>query len=154
MITADIHRFSVHLAMIYASLAKPLVDVVLYNYQLSRSVGPEGLFLLIALVQSSAALRTSFALRPLPTDLCTHSYTVRAITPSFGTYTAENAALSGALRHSHSRLSEFSEEITFLGGEKVEKLLLERDYFGLVMHMNRVLKIRLWHGIAEEGIIK
>lgn len=76
------------------------------------------------------------------------------MTPPFGKYTAEEAALSGALRHSHSRLSEFSEEVAFFGGEETEKMLIERDYFGLVKHVNRVLRIRVWHGIAEEGIIK
>ena len=56
MITVDIQRFSMHLAAIYANLAKPVLDVVLYNYQLSQNVGAEGLVLLIGLVQASAAL--------------------------------------------------------------------------------------------------
>lgn len=56
MITHDIQRFSTHLAAIYSNLAKPVLDVILYNYQLSRSVGAEGLVLLTILVQSSAAL--------------------------------------------------------------------------------------------------
>ncbi|KLO20044.1 hypothetical protein SCHPADRAFT_992162 [Schizopora paradoxa] len=135
MITVDIQRFSIHLAAIYANIAKPILDVVLYNYQLSRNVGAEGLVLLVGLVQASAAL-------------------LRALTPPFGKYTAEEAALSGQLRHSHSRLSEFAEEIAFFGGEETEKMLIERDYFGLVKHINRVLRIRVWHGIMEEGIIK
>lgn len=79
---------------------------------------------------------------------------VRAVTPPFGKYTAEEAQLSGQLHHSHSRLAEFSEEVAFLGGEETEKMIIERDYFGLVKHINRVLSIRVWHGIAEEGIIK
>lgn len=118
-----------------SNLAKPVLDVVLYNYQLSRNVGAEGLVILNLAVQASATL-------------------LRALTPPFGKYTAEEAALTGALRHSHSRLVEASEEIAFYGGEQAEKLLLERDYFALVKHINRVLRIRVWHGIIEEGIIK
>jgi ATP-binding cassette subfamily D (ALD) long-chain fatty acid import protein len=57
MITADIQRFSTHLAAIYANLAKPILDVILYNYQLSQNVGAEGLVILTILVQCSAALR-------------------------------------------------------------------------------------------------
>lgn len=57
MITVDIQRFSTHLAAIYANLAKPVLDVILYNYQLSQNVGAEGLLILTILVQSSAALR-------------------------------------------------------------------------------------------------
>lgn len=56
MITHDIQKFSVHLAAIYSNLAKPVLDVILYNYQLSQNVGAEGLLLLTILVQSSAAL--------------------------------------------------------------------------------------------------
>lgn len=57
MITVDIQRFSTNLAAIYANLAKPVLDVILYNYQLSQNVGAEGLLLLTIAVQASAALR-------------------------------------------------------------------------------------------------
>ena len=56
MITVDIQRFSNHLAAIYSNLAKPILDVCLYNYQLAQNVGAEGLVLLTGLVQASAAL--------------------------------------------------------------------------------------------------
>lgn len=56
MMTVDIQRFSNHLAAIYANLAKPVLDVILYNYQLSQNVGAEGLILLTVLIQGSAAL--------------------------------------------------------------------------------------------------
>lgn len=62
MITHDIQRFSAHLAAIYANLAKPTLDVILYNYQLSQNIGAEGLVLLTVLTQSSAALCTCFLL--------------------------------------------------------------------------------------------
>ncbi len=61
MITHDIQKFSNNLAAIYANLAKPVLDVILYNYQLSQNVGAEGLVLLTVVVQLSAAL-------------CKHSY--------------------------------------------------------------------------------
>ncbi len=32
--------------------------------------------------------------------------------------------------------------------------VIERGYFALVKHINRVLRIRVWHGMLEEGIIK
>ncbi|TFY78756.1 hypothetical protein EWM64_g5256 [Hericium alpestre] len=135
MITHDIQRFSNHLAAIYSNLAKPVLDVILYNYQLAQNVGAEGLVLLTVLVQLSAAL-------------------LRTLTPAFGTYTALSASLSGSLRHTHSRVAEFAEEIAFFGGEETEKMLVEREYAGLVMHENKVLQRRWWHGCVEEGIIK
>lgn len=62
MITNDIQKFSVHLAAIYSNLAKPVLDVILYNYQLSQNVGAEGLLGLTILVQSTAALRRSLSI--------------------------------------------------------------------------------------------
>lgn len=62
MITNDIQKFSIHLAAIYSNLAKPVLDVILYNYQLSQNVGAEGLLGLTILVQSTAALRRSLSI--------------------------------------------------------------------------------------------
>lgn len=135
MITHDIQRFSTHLAAIYSNLAKPVLDVILYNYQLSQNVGAEGLVGLTILVQLTASL-------------------LRYLTPPFGQYTALSAQLAGFLPHTHSRLAEFAEEIAFLGGEHTEKMLVEREYATLIKHENRVLKRRWWFGCAEEGIIK
>lgn len=56
MITHDIQKFSNNFAAIYGNLAKPVLDVILYNYQLSQNVGAEGLVMLTVLVQLSAAL--------------------------------------------------------------------------------------------------
>ncbi|KAF8058262.1 adrenoleukodystrophy protein [Lyophyllum atratum] len=135
MITHDIQRFSTHLAAIYSNMAKPVLDVILYNYQLSQNVGAEGLLILTIVVQSSAIL-------------------LRRLTPPFGMYTALSAQLSGALRHAHSRVAEFSEEIAFFGGEGTEKTLLEREYASVLRHENHVLRRRWWFGCVEEGIIK
>lgn len=153
MITYDIQRFSTHLAAIYANLAKPTLDVILYNYQLSQNVGAEGLVLLTVLVQSSAALRKPNLSSSDSSLICDHTI-VRALTPPFGVYTALSAQLSGAFRHTHSRLSEFSEEVAFFGGEETEKMLVEREYAGLIKHENSVLSKRWWHGCVEEGIVK
>jgi ATP-binding cassette subfamily D (ALD) long-chain fatty acid import protein len=57
MMTEDIQNFSTNLAAIYSNLAKPTLDVILYNYQLAQNVGAEGLIVLTLLVQSSAVLR-------------------------------------------------------------------------------------------------
>ncbi|KAF9265656.1 hypothetical protein L218DRAFT_1075743 [Marasmius fiardii PR-910] len=135
MITHDIQRFSAHLAAIYSNLAKPTLDVILYNYQLSQNVGAEGLIVLTVLVQSTAAL-------------------LRRVTPPFGAYTALSAQLAGQLRHAHSRLVEFAEEVAFLRGESMEKLLLQRDYATVILHERKVLRRRWWFGCAEEGIVK
>lgn len=65
-----------------------------------------------------------------------------------------SAELSGSLRHTHSRLVEFAEEVAFMRGEETEKMLLEREYASVVKHENRVLNRRWWFGCIEEGVIK
>ncbi|KAF9478026.1 adrenoleukodystrophy protein [Pholiota conissans] len=135
MITHDIQRFSTHLAAMYANLAKPTLDVILYNYQLSSNVGAEGVMGLTIFVQLSAML-------------------LRYMTPPFGMYTALSAQMAGSLRHTHSRLVEFAEEIAFMQGEHTEKMLIEREYAASVAHENHVLQRRWWFGCVEEGIIK
>ncbi|GHJ87501.1 hypothetical protein NliqN6_3903 [Naganishia liquefaciens] len=135
MITVDIQRFSNHLAEIYSNIAKPVLDCLLYNYQLQKNVGAEGLVVLTVLVQATAGL-------------------LRAVTPPFGTYAAHEATLEGELRYTHSRLIENAEEIGFYRGHEYEKNVVERGYYGLVKHINRVLKVRIWHGVVEEGIVK
>ncbi|TFK30755.1 adrenoleukodystrophy protein [Coprinopsis marcescibilis] len=135
MITHDIHKFSMQLAAIYSNLAKPVLDVILYNYQLSQNVGAEGLLGLTILVNTTAVL-------------------LRYLTPSFGTYTALSAQFAGALRHTHARLAEFAEEVAFIGGERTEKLLIEREYASVMEHEHKVLDARWWFGCIEEGVIK
>lgn len=76
------------------------------------------------------------------------------MTPHFGQYTALSASLAGSLRYTQSRLAEFAEEVAFLRGEENEKMLVEREYAGLVEHENTVLTRRWWFGCVEEGVIK
>jgi len=138
LITVDVAKFSDSLAEIYSNLAKPLLDVVLYNWQLSKNVGLEGLIGLTIIVQASAAL-------------------LRAVTPSFGRYASEEQKLEGEFRFTHSRLIENSEEVSFYSSHRsyeIEKNIIERSYFSLIKHINWVYKVRLWHGMVEDGIIK
>ncbi|CAO1637838.1 unnamed protein product [Parajaminaea phylloscopi] len=135
LITVDIQKFSNALAALYSNIAKPILDVSLYNYQLSRNVGAEGLILINILVQGSAAL-------------------LRAATPPFGSYAATAQKLEGEFRWAHSRLIENNEEVALYNGQQSEKNAIERAYFSLIKHINRISKIRIGHGMIEEGIIK
>src|ERR1700759_4368517 len=97
LITVDVAKFSNSLAELYSNLAKPVLDMVIYNWQLSRNVGGEGLFAMALLVQVSANL-------------------MRALTPPFGKYVADEAKLEGEFRDQHNRLIENSEEMAVYAG--------------------------------------
>ena len=135
LITVDVSRFSNSLAELYSNLAKPILDIVIYNYSLSRSVGGEGLFMMSLLIQLSAGV-------------------MRALTPPFGKYVAEEARLEGEFRFQHSRLIDMSEEIALYNGQEAEKDALDKGYFTLIKHVNRILRRRLYHGVMEDFVIK
>jgi len=135
LITADISKFSNSLAELYSNLAKPVLDMVIYNYSLSKAVGGEGLFALGLIVQVSASI-------------------MRALTPPFGKYVADEARLEGEFRFQHGRLIDFAEEVALYFGHEAEKDNLDKGYFTLIKHVNRILRRRFWHGFMEDYVIK
>ena len=135
LIAVDVSNFSNSLAELYSNLAKPTLDIIIYNYSLSKSVGGEGLFMMSLSVQLSANI-------------------MRALTPPFGNYVAEEARLEGEFRSQHSRMIEHSEEIALYNGHEVEKDTLDKGYFTLIKHVNRILRRRLYHGLMEDFVIK
>ncbi|KAK4555710.1 ATP-binding cassette long-chain fatty acid transporter pxa2 [Recurvomyces mirabilis] len=135
LITVDVSKFSNSLAELYSNLAKPILDLVIYNWSLSRSVGGEGLFAMSLMVQLSASV-------------------MRALTPPFGKYVADEARLEGEFRFQHSRLIDYSEEIALYSGHEAEKDTLDKGYFTLIKHVNRILRRRFYHGIMEDFVIK
>ena len=135
LITVDVSRFSNSLAELYSNLAKPILDMIIYNYSLSRSVGGEGLFMMSLLVQVSANV-------------------MRVLTPPFGKYVAEEARLEGDFRFQHSRLIDYSEEIALYHGHQAERDSLDKGYFTLIKHVNRILRRRFYHSLMEDFVIK
>lgn len=135
LIAVDVSNFSNSLGELYSNLAKPTLDIIIYNYSLSKSVGGEGLFMMSLLVQLSANI-------------------MRALTPPFGKYVAEEARLEGEFRFQHSRLIDHSEEIALYNGHEAEKDTLDKGYFTLIKHVNRILRRRLYHGVMEDFVIK
>ncbi|CDM28673.1 Sulphonylurea receptor [Penicillium roqueforti FM164] len=135
LVTVDVSRFSDSLAELYSNLAKPILDMAIYNYSLSKNVGGEGLFIMSLLVQLSANV-------------------MRMLTPPFGKYVADEARLEGEFRFLHSRLIEYNEEVALYHGHEAEKDTLDKGYFTLIKHVNRILRRRLYHGFMEDFVIK
>ncbi|KAL7272748.1 ATP-binding cassette long-chain fatty acid transporter pxa2 [Rhizina undulata] len=135
LITVDVTKFSNSLAELYSNLAKPMLDMMIYNYQLSRNVGGEGLFAMALLVQVSANV-------------------MRILTPPFGKFVADEARLEGEFRGAHTRLIEYAEEVATWNGHDIEKNTLDTGYFTLIKHVNYILRRRLYHGMMEDYVIK
>lgn len=79
---------------------------------------------------------------------------MRALTPPFGKYVADEARLEGEFRFSHSRLIDYSEEVALYGGHEAEKDSLDKGYFTLIKHVNYILRQRFYHGVMEDFVIK
>ena len=135
LIAVDVARFSNCLAELYSNLAKPILDMLIYTYFLSRRLGGEGLLAMAVLVQVSAAV-------------------MRALTPPFGRYVADEARLEGEFRFQHARLIDHSEEVALYAGHEAEKDTLDKGYFTLIKHVNRILRRRFYHAVMEDFVIK
>lgn len=135
LIAVDIQKFSNSLSELYGNIAKPVLDMFLYSWQLSHNIGGEAMFVVGSLIQISG-------------------YVLRVLTPHFGKYVAEEAALEGDYRFMHSRIIEYSEEIALYKGHESEKRIVDRSYFTLIDHVNRILRLRLYHGMLEDFVIK
>ncbi|TPX51645.1 hypothetical protein SeLEV6574_g00168 [Synchytrium endobioticum] len=135
IITQDVTRFSQAVSELYSNLAKPILDTILYNIQLSNNVGFESVFVSVLIVNYSAIV-------------------LRMLTPPFGKYAADEARLEGEFRFAHSRLIENAEEVALYSGHDVEKGILDRGYAVLIKHINRISRTRIWHSMLEDFIIK
>ncbi|KAI1175126.1 ABC transporter transmembrane region 2-domain-containing protein [Nemania sp. FL0916] len=135
VISVDVAKFSNSLAELYSNLAKPMLDMTIYTWSLSKSVGGEGVVFMSLLVQLSANV-------------------MRALTPPFGKYVADEARLEGEFRFQHSRLIDHSEEVALYHGHEAEKDTLDKGYFTLIKHVNYILRRRFYHGIMEDFVIK
>ncbi|KAL0085125.1 ABC transporter transmembrane region 2-domain-containing protein [Phycomyces blakesleeanus] len=134
-ITTDVAKFCDTLASLYSNLAKPMLDTLIFNYQLVKSIGVVGTFGLTVNYFVTARL-------------------LRAVTPSFGKLAAIEAKLEGDFRAAHTRLITNAEEIAFYNGANLEHSILDRAYTRLIKHINTIYKIRISYNMFEDFLIK
>ncbi|KAI0244035.1 ATP-binding cassette long-chain fatty acid transporter pxa1 [Massospora cicadina] len=133
--SSDIARFCESLAGLYSNLGKPLLDLVIFNYQLSQSIGVKGSAGLMGVYVITVSL-------------------LRRISPAFGRLAATRTQLEGEFRGAHSRLITNAEEVAFYNGGALEKTILERAYANLITHVNRIYKARISYNLIEDFVIK
>ncbi|GAC99620.1 hypothetical protein PHSY_007223 [Pseudozyma hubeiensis SY62] len=134
-ITTDIARFCETLAALYSNVSKPVLDLIIFNYALSRSLGPLGIL-------------------GLTTNYLFTGWILRQVTPAFGKLAAIEAKLEGDFRSAHSRLITNAEEIAFYNGASIEAGILNRAYIRLVRHVNSIFKIRIAFNMTEDFVLK
>jgi ATP-binding cassette subfamily D (ALD) long-chain fatty acid import protein len=135
LITQDVYKFCDKVAELYSNLTKPVLDTILYNWQLVNNVGGEGVLSMNALVHFTA-------------------FIIRVVTPPFGKMVAEEQRLEGEFRFIHSRLIENAEEIALYSGAELETVNLDRSYKNLAQHVTKIFNVRIWHAMLEDFVIK
>ena len=135
LLTVDVQKFSRAISLLYGNIFMPMIDSLVYNFRLSQSVGVEMLMFTSSLISLTAV-------------------SLKLLTPPFGQYAAMEQQLEGEYRSGHARLLENAEEVAFYRGQELEKKYIDRSYFSLLKHVNRVFHIRILHGMTEEGIVK
>ncbi|KAL6432024.1 hypothetical protein ACFW04_007451 [Cataglyphis niger] len=135
LLTTDIDKFCDSCTDLYSNIAKPLLDICLYVYKLTSTIGGQTpLFILSYLVIAGTFL--------------TH------LRKPIGAMTVKEQRLEGEYRHINSRLITNSEEVAFYGGNNREKLTLLASFHKLVTHLRKFLEFKVFMGIIDNFVAK
>ncbi|KAF2859312.1 peroxisomal long-chain fatty acid import protein [Piedraia hortae CBS 480.64] len=134
-ITQDLTLFCDSAAALYSSLGKPLVDLVTFNFQLYRSLGP-------------------IALTGLLTNYFATATLLRKVSPPFGNMRAVEGRKEGEFRALHSRLIANAEEVAFYNGGPTEHVLLDQGFKELSKWMEGIYRIKIGYNILEDFVLK
>lgn len=134
-ITSDVTHFCDAAAAIFSNIGKPMVDFVVFNYQLYRTLGSVAVMFMFASYMGTASV-------------------LRRVSPPFGRLAAAENRLEGEFRSAHARIITNAEEIAFYHGADREKTFLDRTYAKLAKHVNGIYRIRIGYNMFEDFVIK
>jgi ATP-binding cassette subfamily D (ALD) long-chain fatty acid import protein len=134
-ITQDLTLFCASAASLWSSLGKPFVDLVVFNYQLYKALGP-------------------LAFGALTTNYVGTAILLRKLSPPFGKLKAVEGRKEGDFRALHTRLIQNAEEIAFYGGSDTEHKFLDRGFKDLKKWMEGIYSLKIRYNMLEDFIIK
>ncbi|SMR41573.1 unnamed protein product [Zymoseptoria tritici ST99CH_1E4] len=131
----DLTLFCDNAANLYSSLGKPLVDLVTFNYQLYKSLGPLALSGLLSNYAATAIL-------------------LKKLSPPFAKLKAAEGRKEGDFRGMHSRLIANAEEIAFYAGGPTEHVLLDQGFKELRKWMESIYRVKVGYNMLEDFVLK
>nr|KMM70430.1 peroxisomal long-chain fatty acid import protein 2 [Coccidioides posadasii RMSCC 3488] len=134
-ITQDLTLFCTAVSSLYSSLGKPFVDLVVFTYQLYRSLGPIAFAVIISGYSGTASL-------------------LRRLSPPFGKLKAVEGKKEGDFRSLHSRILANAEEIAFYGGADIERVFLSKSFRELQKWMEGIYGLKIRYNMFEDIILK
>jgi ATP-binding cassette subfamily D (ALD) long-chain fatty acid import protein len=135
LVTQDLTLFCASAAALYSSVGKPAVDLLVFNYQLYRSLGPLALAGLLANYVATATL-------------------LRRLAPPFGRLKAVEGRKEGEFRSLHARLIANAEEVAFYGGAETEKAFVDRGFADLRSWMEGIYRVKIRYNMLEDLVLK
>lgn len=135
LLTTDIDKFCESVTDLYSNISKPILDIFIYVYRLTVSLGGKTPSILMLYLLIAGAFLTRLR-RPT------------------GRLTVEEQKLEGEFRYVNSRLITNSEEVAFYQGNMREKLTLLASYSKLRTHLRKFLGFRVSMGIIDNIVGK
>jgi ATP-binding cassette subfamily D (ALD) protein 3 len=135
LLTQDVEKFCDTLAELYSNISKPILDISLYVYKLTGSIGAQGPLTMLAYLALSGFLLTK-------------------LRSPVGPMTAHEQHLEGQLRYVNSRIITNSEEISFYQGNIREKITIYSTFDQLIDHLRSLVLFRFSMGFIDSMVAK
>lgn len=134
-IAQDIEKWAASLSNLYSNFTKPLLDLALFGYQLTKFLTWRGPALALAWYLVAGVF-------------------IRFVSPTMGKLRAGEQILEGEFRSGHTDLIFFSEEISFLQGTRWEKHRINMLFKRLIKHLRLIKDKRLVMGTFDHLLTK
>ncbi|XP_023244980.1 ATP-binding cassette sub-family D member 3 isoform X2 [Copidosoma floridanum] len=135
LLTTDVDKFCESCTDLYSNIAKPVLDIFIYVYRLTSTVGSQTPLIMLSYLVIAGSVLTHLR-KPI------------------GTFTVKEQKLEGEYRHIHSRMITNSEEIAFYQGNTREKLTLFASFHKLITHLRKFLEFKVLIGVVDNFVGK
>ncbi|XP_071026494.1 ATP-binding cassette sub-family D member 3-like [Oncorhynchus clarkii lewisi] len=135
LLTQDVEKFCNSVVDLYSNLSKPLLDIGLYIFKLTSSIGAQGPSSMMAYLLISGLFLTRLR-KPI------------------GKMTVIEQRYEGEYRYVNSRLITNSEEIAFYNGNLREKQTIHSTFKKLVDHLHKFIFFRFSMGFVDSMVAK
>uniref|UniRef100_A0A8C8HXZ3 ATP-binding cassette, sub-family D (ALD), member 3a n=1 Tax=Oncorhynchus tshawytscha TaxID=74940 RepID=A0A8C8HXZ3_ONCTS len=135
LLTQDVEKFCNSVVDLYSNLSKPLLDIGLYIFKLTSSIGAQGPSSMMAYLLISGLFLTRLR-KPI------------------GKMTVIEQRYEGEYRYVNSRLITNSEEIAFYNGNMREKQTIHSTFKKLVDHLHKFIFFRFSMGFVDSMVAK
>ncbi|KAH0549290.1 ATP-binding cassette sub-family D member 3 [Cotesia glomerata] len=135
LLTTDIDKFCDSCTDLYSNIAKPILDISIYVYRLTSSLGGKTPLLMLGYLLVAGSFLTHLR-KPI------------------ASMTVKEQRLEGEFRHINSRLITNSEEIAFYRGNNREKLTLFASFQKLIQHLRSLLEFKVGMGVVDNFVGK